>query len=171
MQVTNSNRLARLWRHLLSPTSQVLRTYGTGGLQAIEQAIGNGERRHTCEIRFVVESNLDSSEIWNHVQPRLRAKYLFSQLNVWDTAGNNGVLLYVLLADRSVDIVVDRAISAVLPDTHWRRVIEHLTVAYKSGDFVDSTIRTLDAISMDLAEHFPASSTDVNELSNKTTLI
>ena len=169
--MSNSNRITRLWKHWLCPTGKAQSTYGTGGFQAIEQAIANGEKRHSCEIRFVVESNLDNSEIWNHVQPRSRAKFLFSQLNVWDTAGNNGLLLYVLLADRSVEIIVDRAIRAVIPDTHWKRIISHLTAAYKSGDFTDSTIRALDAISSDLAIHFPPNPSDINELPNKTTLI
>ena len=165
------NRLVRLWRHLVCTNSRAASAYGADGLHRIEQAIGESEKRHSCEIRFIVESNLDSIEIWRGVQPRARAMHLFSQLNVWDTEQNNGLLLYVLLADRAVEIVVDRAIRSAMPDSHWQKVLSQLTLAYKADDFTNATIKALSEISQDLAIHFAPIAGDKNELTNKATLI
>lgn len=169
--MVSPNRLVRFWRHLICTTGRAASIYGTDGLNRIEQAISNGEKLHSCEIRFVVESNLDSTEIWHRVHPRDRAMHLFGQLNVWDTAQNNGLLLYVLLADKAIEIVVDRGIREVLPDSHWQQVLAQITASYKAGAFTDSTIAALDKISKDLAIHFAPIAGDKNELPNKATLI
>ena len=169
--MVSTNRLIRLWRHLVCTTGRAASTYGADGLNRIEQAICEGEKLHSCEIRFVAESNLDSTEVWHRVRPRDRALQLFGQLNVWDTAQNNGLLLYVLLADRAIEIVVDRAIRDVLPDSHWQLVLAQISAAYKANDFTDSTISALNKISKDLAIHFAPVATDKNELPNKASLI
>ena len=167
----STNRLARLWRHFFCTTGRAASTYGADGLSRIERAISDGEKLHSCEIRFVVESNLDSTEIWHRVYPRDRAMHLFGQLNVWDTAQNNGLLLYVLLADHAIEVVVDRAIREVLPDSHWQQVLVQIIASYKANDFTNSTISALNQISKDLAVHFAPVANDKNELPNKATLI
>lgn len=169
--MVSTNRLVRLWQHWVCTTGRAASTYGADGLKRIEQVISDGEKLHSCEIRFVVESNLDSTEVWHHIRPRDRAMHLFGQLNIWDTAQNNGLLVYVLLADRAIEIVVDRSIREVLPDSHWQEVLAQISAAYKAGDFTDSTINALDLISKDLAVHFAPIAGDKNELPNKATLI
>ena len=109
-------------------------------LDAIEQAIGECEAPHGGEIRFVVETALDLPELWRGLTPRERALQLFGQLGVWDTAHNNGVLIYVLMADRAVEIVADRGIAA-----QWRRqsgsgVCRQMERHFRAGRFGDGSV-------------------------------
>src|ERR1700752_3252297 len=115
-------RLARLLHHLLTTRFSTRRHFPPGVRPAIEQAIKEWEARHAGEIRFVVETAFDLPELWHDLAPRQRALQLFGQLGVWDTAHNNGVLIYLLMADRVVEIVADRGIAARIEQHEWEAV-------------------------------------------------
>ncbi len=102
----------RILRHLLVTDGQVSRTFSRGTLSNIEAAIKASEAEHVGEIRFAVEGGLDGAPLFKGQSARDRAIELFSQLRVWDTQQNTGVLIYLLLADRAVEIVADRGIYA-----------------------------------------------------------
>ncbi len=104
--------IGRIGRHLLEHRWRVRRVFPTEVLAAIEQAIKTGESSHSGQVRFVVEGALDGAPLFRDQPARERALDIFSQLRIWDTAHNNGVLIYLLLADRDVEIIADRGIRA-----------------------------------------------------------
>ena len=99
--------LARILRHLATSHSGTRRRFSAETLQRIEDAIAAAELRTSGEIRFMIESSLGLSDLWSGVTPRERALQTFSDLHLWNTEGRNGVLIYVLMADRDVEIVAD----------------------------------------------------------------
>src|ERR1700754_4189140 len=103
-------QLGRTLRHLFSMRWRTRQRFSQAVLDDIEAAIHEIESRHSGEVRFVVETAFDLPELWRDLPPRRRAADLFGRLGVWDTAENNGVLIYVLLADRDVEILADRGI-------------------------------------------------------------
>lgn len=159
-------QLTRLFRHLLIPDWWALRAFPEPALRAIEQAIGNSERRHQGELRFVVEAGLPVDALLRGESARERAIDLFSRLRVWDTAENSGVLIYVELIDRRVEIVADREINARLGEGYWKAICARLEDEFKRGQFLSGTLRALDDITVALAEHFPAAIDNRDELPN-----
>src|SRR5882672_5875113 len=111
--------LRRAVRHLFAMRWRVRKHFTPAVLAEIEAAIREVESRHSGEVRFVVETALDGEELWRGLAPRARALNVFSHLGVWDTANNNGVLIYVLFADRDVEIVADRGIAARVTPAEW----------------------------------------------------
>ena len=111
--------ITRIGRHLLQHHWQLKRIFTPDVLARIEQAIQDGERSHAGQLRFVVEGALDGRPLWRNQPPRERALDLFSHLRIWDTAHNNGVLIYLLLADRDVEIIADRGIHAKVGAARW----------------------------------------------------
>ncbi len=165
------NRLQRLWRHWIGGRRAAQRAFTPSCLNAIEQEIAAGELKHRCEIRFVVEADMDLGLVRAGVTPKQRALDLFARLGVWDTEENVGLLLYVSFADRSVELIVDRAIKSRLGDDHWHQKLVHLSAAYRQDHFEAATIDLIKSINEDLQIHFPANEYSINELPNKPTLI
>jgi len=139
-------------------------------LTAIEAAVAASERRHCGELRFVVEAHLSLEDlVWRRKTPRQRALELFSLLRVWDTEQNNGVLVYVLLADRAVEILADRAIHARLGDGRWQEICKEMQSCFARGDFEQGALRGIELITADLERHFPGVSS--NELPDKPLML
>ena len=111
--------MRRALRHLVTPSWTVRRVFDDAALLAIEQAIAATERVHGGEIRVAIEGNLSPAELWSGVTPRQRAVQVFAQLGVWDTAANNGVLIYLSWADRDVEIVADRGYNDRVSAQQW----------------------------------------------------
>ncbi|MGC1521892.1 MAG: TPM domain-containing protein, partial [Steroidobacteraceae bacterium] len=124
-------------------------------LDAIEQAIARAEATHAGEIRFVVESELAPLHILKRVTPRARALDVFASQRVWDTEQNNGVLVFVQLADRSVDIVADRGFNGRVSPAEWEAVCRLMEEHFRAGRFQAGSIAGVDAIGTLLARHFP----------------
>jgi uncharacterized membrane protein YgcG len=160
----------RIFKHLLATQSRVTRAFPGSALSAIEKAIQASEARHAGEIRFVVEGSLDGMPLWKGQSPRARAIELFSQLRVWDTEHNNGLLIYVLLADRAVEIVADRGIHAHVGAEAWRKVCLHMEAAFKQSNFEGGVIGGIQAVTQHLALHFPADGRP-NELSDRPVVL
>jgi hypothetical protein len=164
-------RLGRLLRHL-STTAWSTRAYFPPQVRnAIEAAIRGVELRHAGEIRFVVETRLDLSPLLADVPARRRALELFGLLRVWDTEQNNGVLLYVLLADRTVEIVADRGIAVRIAQPEWDEVCRCVEMEYREGRFGSGSIAGIERIGQLLARHFPAVGKSANELPDQPLLL
>ena len=159
-------RLSRLVRHLLLPDWWVLRAFPKSALRRVEQAVAASERRHQGELRLVVEANLPLAGLLRSQTPRQRAIELFGQLGVWDTEHNSGVLIYLQLIDRRVEIVADRGIDARVGDTFWKAACARLEASFRDGQYEQGVVRALDEITAALAEHFPATGDNPDELPN-----
>lgn len=156
--------IRRIGRHLLEHRWRVRRIFPHRVLAAIEQAIKAGEATHSGQVRFVVEGALDGAPLFRDQPARERALDIFSQLRVWDTAHNNGVLIYVLLADRNVEIVADRGIDAKVGAAGWEEICKAMETDFRSGNFEAGVIKGIDAVSRQLALHFPRHRGGRNEL-------
>jgi len=161
--------LSRFFRHAFVTRFHLQRAFPKSALEAIEHAIGAAEKTHGGEIRFAVERELSTQELWRAVSPRQRAIRLFGELGVWDTEHNNGVLIYVLLADHDVEIVADRGFTGRVSDAQWAEVCHVIEQAYRSGEFERGTLDGIAGVSQLIAQHFPA--TDANELPNRPVMV
>jgi len=156
--------IRRIGRHLLQHRWRVRRLFPQKVLTAIEQAIKAGEATHAGQIRFVVEGALDGAPLFRDQSARARALDIFSLLRIWDTAHNNGVLIYLLLADRTVEIVADRGIDAKVGAAGWTKICADMETQFKRADFEGGVIGGIEAVSRQLALYFPKHGTSPNEL-------
>jgi len=161
----------RILRHLLATTWTTRRRFSEGILTDIETAIREVESRHAGEIRFAVERALDLAEIVRGLTPRQRALQIFAQLGIWDTEANNGVLIYVLLADRDVEIVADRGIASRVQPAEWETICREIEQHYVAGHFREGSIAGIRSVGRLLERHFPGSSADGDELPNQPVLL
>jgi uncharacterized membrane protein len=156
----------RVLRHLFSDQWTVRRAFPPAAMRAIRDRIGKQERRHGGELRFAVEASLPLPQLWRGQDARSRAVDLFGQLRVWDTEHNSGVLIYLLLADRRVEIVADRGIHSKVGSTAWEAICGEMQRAFAAGRFEHGVILGVGAISDLLATHFPRGEGDTDELPN-----
>ena len=159
--------IKRIVKHLLMTDGQIKRAFPAGAMHQIEAAIKASEGTHAGEIRFAVEGGLDGSPLFNGQSARDRAVELFSQLRVWDTQDNTGVLIYLLLADRAVEIVADRGIHAKVDAQAWSTVCRQMEAAFRQSDFEAGVLAGVQAVTAHLAKHFPAAGHNRNELPDK----
>ena len=163
--------IKRIVKHLLVTDGQVRRTFGRSTLNKIEAAIKASEGEHVGEIWFAVEGGLDGAPLFRGQSARERAIELFSQLRVWDTQQNTGVLIYLLLADRAVEIVADRGIDAKVDAQEWSKACRQMEAAFRQSDFEGGVVSGVQAVTRHLKQHFPSDSHDRNELSNKPVVL
>jgi uncharacterized membrane protein len=161
------NPIIRFIKHMFSHPWQVKRHFSLEALRNIELAISNSEKTHAGEIRFVVEAGLHPYEILCKKTPKKRAVELFGRLNIWDTEHNNGVLIYLLLADRDVEIVADRAIHQQVGHDGWETICREMEVLFRKGQFETGVLQGIAHISANLEKHFPINGVSKNEVSNK----
>ena len=149
--------------------------FPASALDSIEEAIGRAERAHGGEIRFAIETSLTPLHVLAELTPRARALEVFAQLRVWDTEANNGVLIYVQLADHSVEIVADRGVARRVGQPEWEGVCRMMEEHFRAGRFKVGSIAGVDAVGALLARHFPAQalrqSAADNELPDRPTLL
>lgn len=150
---------------------QVKRAFPPETLIAIEQAIKAGEASHAGEIRFVVEGALDSTPLFKGQSAQERAVDVFSQLRIWDTAHNNGVLIYLLLADRDVEIVADRGIHAKAGSQEWQSICRQMEAEFKDANYKGGVVSGIQAVTQHLIKHFPAVGGNRNELPNTAVVL
>jgi len=163
--------IRRIGKHLLEHRWRVRRVFPTEVLAAIEQAIKTGESSHSGQVRFVVEGALDGAPLFRDQPARERALDIFSQLRIWDTAHNNGVLIYLLLADRDVEIIADRGIDAKVGIAGWEKICTDMETEFRAGNFKSGVIKGIEAVSLQLARHFPAHGVGRNELPDAPVVI
>ncbi len=173
-------RLGRLFRHVTASHWQTRRRFPPAALDAIEAAVARAERTHAGEIRFVIETGLSPRHIIDGLTPRARAEEAFAHFRVWDTELNNGVLVYVQLADRAVEILADRGLEERVRPSEWEAVCRLMEEHFRAGRFQAGAIAGIDAVGTLLARHFPAPGIDgrgaaraagANQLPDRPTLL
>jgi len=160
-------KVRRVLRNLLTPPWAARRRFDAGVLDAVEAAIRASESRHTGEIAFAVEGALEPRDLWRGTSVRERAIEVFSELRVWDTAENDGVLIFVLLAERDVEIVADRGAAARIPPESWERVCRAMEEHFRAGRFQEGALAGVHGVGELLARHFPRAGGDANELGDR----
>ena len=163
--------IKRIVKHLLMTHWQVNRAFPRQSLIEIERAIKASEAAHVGEIRFVVEGALDGAPLCKGQSARERAMEVFSQLRVWDTAHNNGLLIYLLLADRAVEIIADRGIHAKVGSEEWEKICRTMEAAFKQANYEGGVASGIRAVTQHLTKHFPAHAAGRNELPDKPVVL
>lgn len=156
-------RISRVLRHLLTRRSSLARAFDAETRQAIEGAIAASERSHRGELRFAVESSLDIAALMAGETAHERALEVFGSLRVWDTEENTGILVYVLLADRRVEIVVDRGYRSVTQE-QWRAICQQMEVAFGAGAYRRGALEGVLGCAKHAAALFPSDGGGPNEL-------
>jgi uncharacterized membrane protein len=156
--------IKRIGRHLLEHRWRLRRIFPRQVLANIERAIKASEATHSGQIRFVVEGALDGTPLFRNQTARARALDIFSRLRIWDTAHNNGVLIYLLLADRDFEIIADRGIDSKVGAAGWEKICAEMEAEFRAGNFERGVIKGIEAVSRQLAVHFPAQGASRNEL-------
>jgi uncharacterized membrane protein len=163
--------IKRIGKHLVEHRWRVRRIFPPQVLALIEQAIKAGETTHSGQVRFVVEGALDGAPLFRDQPARHRALDIFSQLRIWDTAHNNGVLIYLLLADRDVEIIADRGIDAKVGAAGWEKICRSMEADFRAGNFSGGVIKGIQSVSQQLAAHFPKRGPGPNELPDEPVVI
>src|SRR3982751_410754 len=163
--------IRRITRHLLQHHWRAKQVFPKDVLDRIEQAIKRGEAMHSGQVRFVVEGALDGGPLFRNQPARDRALDVFSHLRIWDTAHNNGVLIYLLLADRDVEIVADRGVHAKVGAAVWKTICAAMEDEFRQGRFKAGVVEGIAAVSRQLAEHFPKQGAGPNELPDAPVVI
>ena len=164
--------LGRCWQHLTMAPWRLRQAFSAQTLDAIEAAVRDCETRHPGEIRFAVEGALPLLRVAAGLSPRERAAELFAQLRVWDTEHNNGVLIYVLLADHAVEIIADRGVGdARVPPAEWQACCRLIEAECRAGRFAPGAIAGIDAVAAVLARYPPARPDVGDELPNRPVLL
>lgn len=164
-------KIERIARHLITSDRQVRRAFPQATLNAIEAAIKASETSHVGEVRFAVEGALDGAPLFKGQTARERAIEVFANLRVWDTEHNNGLLIYLLLADRDVEIVADRGIDAKVGAQEWSRICSEMETAFRQSNFEAGVVSGVQAVTRHLALHFPAGTVNRNELTDRPAVL
>lgn len=160
--------LRRILAHVLPPPWALMRRrFDSGTVQAIEAAVGAAERGHRGEIRFAVEPALDLRALLRGASARERAIEVFSELRVWDTEENNGVLVYLLLADHDVEIVADRGIATKVDAAQWEAVCREMEAHFRAGRYREGAVSGIRLVGELLARHYPGPDRAGDELPNR----
>lgn len=148
-------RLGRILRHRWLDERDVERALDRNALERLAQRVAASERRHTGEIRVCVEAGLPWSYLWRDATARERAIAMFGKLGVWDTEANNGVLIYLLLAEHRIEVVADRGLNRHVGAAQWQAITDTMAEAFRAGRFEDGLNQAVDAVDALLAQHFP----------------
>jgi uncharacterized membrane protein len=159
--------IKRITRHLLQHHWRARQVFTPNVLARIEHAIKQSETTHAGQIRFVVEGALDGTALFRNQPARERALDVFSHLRIWDTAHNNGILIYLLLADRDVEIVADRGIDVKVGAVGWEKICREMEADFRADRFEHGVIKGIEAVSRELAKHFPPLGPHRNELPDR----
>jgi uncharacterized membrane protein len=163
--------LKRFWRHVLMNPVRAARAFSAPVMDAIQREIAAQEKRHGGEVFFVVEAELTTGQLWRDLSSRDRAREVFAMQGVWNTEDNNGVLIYVLLADRRVEIVADRGVDRKVSAEDWRRIVDAMDRHFHDSRYEEGAVAGVRSVSELLAAHFPLRPGDTNELADRPIVI
>ena len=149
-----TSRFTRILKHRWLDESDTARTLGAAALSRLEARVAASELQHSGEIRLCVEAGLPLSYLWRRATPRQRAVTLFGKLRVWDTEHNNGVLIYLLLAEHAIEIVADRGLVRLVPQAQWDALVAGMREAFRGGKFEAGLQQAIDAVDGLLRQHF-----------------
>jgi uncharacterized membrane protein len=160
---------SRWFRHTFATAAALRRAFPAEALGRIEAAVDASEELHTGEIRVAIEGALEPSDVARGRTPRDRALELFAALGVWDTEANNGVLIYVLLADRDVEIVADRGFNGRVAQAEWAAVCDHMEREFRAGRYAQAVIAGVGEVGRIIGAHYPQrpGQRDEDELPNR----
>jgi uncharacterized membrane protein len=164
-------KLGRIIRHLLITRWHVGLTFPPRTLRAIEKAVRDSHKEHIGQVRFVVEGALHITALLHGLSARERAIDVFSELRVWDTEHNNGVLVYLLLADRDVEIIADRGVNARVRGADWQAICHNMEVDFRGGNYEAGAIRGIGEVTELLKKHFPVQQEREDELPSKPAIL
>lgn len=164
-------QIKRIFSHLLYSRRRLRRALPPECLTRIEACIRETEASHSGEIRFAVEAALEGAPIWRNQSARDRAIEVFSQLRVWDTEHNNGILIYLLMADHDVEIVADRGVNARVAQDDWEKICREMESHFGSGAFETGLLVGIHAIAAHLRRHYPKYSGDINEIPDQPVIL
>lgn len=150
----------RIWRHLITDQRDAARLFPSPTLARLEHATRHGEQLHRGQVRLAIEASLPLGAVRRGMTPRARALEVFGLLRVWDTEANCGVLLYVLVADRDVEIVADRGIHRLVGEAAWNAICTEIEARFSRGEFAEGAQQAIVEIGSLLALHFPRSARD-----------
>lgn len=163
--------VSRRLRHLFTSGGSVRRQFSKPTLTRIEQAIAAAESGHTGQISFAIEAALEGAALWSGLSAAERAVEVFGQLRVWDTEQNNGVLIYLLWADRDVEIIADRGIHAKVGGAGWETICRQMETAFRAGQFEAGALAGVAAVGALLVQHFPGEGGAGNEVVDRPVLL
>jgi uncharacterized membrane protein len=167
----NERKPLRFGRHLVTDHWSARRAFPPTVMKRIEAVIAAGELQHGGQVRFVVESALPMGQLVRGETPRERALEVFSRLRIWDTEENCGVLIYLLLADRDVEIIADRGVHRKVGDEAWQAICRGMEAAFREKRFSDGAVDGIDAINALLAHHYPRATAGANELPDQPVVL
>jgi uncharacterized membrane protein len=148
-------RLQRIFRHRWLDESDTRRAIPADVAQRLAERVAASERRHSGEVRIYVEAGLPFSYLWRDASARERALAMFGKLGVWDTEQNNGVLVYLLLAEHAIEIVADRGLNRHVPAPQWQEIVARMGEALRQGRYEEGLAQAVDEVTALLVRHFP----------------
>lgn len=163
--------LKRIAKHLVTPDWVARRHFPVTVLERIGEAIRTSERGHRGELRFAIEAGIELPALLRGQSPRAQAEEVFARLRVWDTEDNSGVLIYVQLVDRRIEIVADRGISARVAQSEWDAICRTMEAAFREQGFERGTLQAIERITALLVQHFSANGANPNELPDKPVVL
>ncbi len=168
-QYSFSGRVQRILRHRWMDAADTRRAVPPELLKRLEGYVNASETRHSGEVRICVEAGLPNSYLWRNASARERAVTMFGKLRVWDTPHNNGVLIYLLLAEHAIEIVADRGLNRHVSTAQWQAMAGRMSAAFKAGQFEQGLTQALQEVSALLVEYFPLAAGQVrgNDLPNR----
>jgi uncharacterized membrane protein len=151
------DRIRRILRHRWRDEADTRRAIPPELMERLARQVAASETRHTGEIRIYVEAGLPLSYLWRNATPRERAIAMFGKLGVWDTEQNNGVLIYLLLAEHAIEVVADRGMSRHVSPAQWQEIVRHMSAEFRAGRYAEGLAQAVDEVTALLVQHFPAS--------------
>jgi len=155
-------RLARILRHRWLDERNTRRAIPPALVRQLAEQVAASERRHSGEIRIYVEASLPLGYLLRDATPRERAIAMFGKLGVWDTEQNNGVLIYLLLAEQAIEIVADRGIDRHVGPAQWQSIAQGMGAAFRARNYEQGLRQAIDAVTQLLVQHFPLREGDAN---------
>jgi uncharacterized membrane protein len=155
-------RLLRIFKHRWLDEADARRALGAPALKQLQERVAASERQHSGEIRLCIQASLPLSYLWRDATARERAVALFGKMRVWDTEHNNGVLIYLLLAEHAIEIVADRGLNAHVSHDDWAGVVAGMRDAFRARRYEEGLNAAIDAVDAVLARHFAVDAAAVN---------
>ncbi len=149
------NKWLRFLKHRWLDERDAQRALGAAGLERLQARVHTSEKKHSGEIRICVEAGLPMSYLWRGASARERAVAMFGKLRVWDTENNNGVLVYLLLAEHGIEIVADRGLNRHVNAQQWQQILAAMRSAFREGRFEAGLNDAIDAVDTLLVRYFP----------------
>lgn len=161
----------RFFKHLFTTKASARRLFPKDAIDAITDAIEQSEKKHRAEVVFVIEASLDPIEVLQGKTGKERCIEIFAQHRVWDTEENNGVLIYLLLADHDIEILADRGVYRVAGDSYWEKLCQQIESHFRSGQFTEGVVEGIQTLTELLVKHYPKDGADPDELTNRPAII